>query len=354
VRTYLTCANRQLIARDPEYSAVLLEVLTEGGVPVSSPGDFGKWFEDSLHRTGWTDGRLIGRARLAAEDQILTTAALRLVARRAWSKAAGSVTALDSMLVGSIGRGESGSMSDFDFLFVGDTAADLSPNGMQPSDKENTRTDVMRARPWRDEFVGAARAAMYDFPKDAQKPDLKVICAAELWANPEVLVIEQRIRHGTNALACGHNLRDAAGAIDKLLAFGARQDRSEQARHRIRLMRHYLSNPADISRPHNAHGFLSQMWQAIVFFCNVSVRPRTPYWQVPTLVVFDQKGQRSWANAVNALRLMRQCDGPPPRTEEAMIVEGARDLLRCARASFGLADGAAQEISAVLDEADAY
>jgi hypothetical protein len=356
--TFLTCANRTLIARDPEFAAVFSAVLAELGVPVTASSGaasaFRAWFDVSLRDMGWSNGKFTDRARGAAEDQLLATAALRLVARRAWAAAAGSVDALDAMLIGSIGRGEASCASDFDLLFVGNALVDLAPNGVDPAADEYERSDMLRARPWRNEFVQAARAAKYNFPGYSDKPDLKVVCADELWDQAGRLSSEQRIRHGTNALACGHELRTGAGAIGKLLDLSRKQPRDSQARHRITLMKHYLSNPDGMSRPHNAHGFLSQTWQAIMFFCNVPMHPRTPYWRAPMLVPLDAKGQRTWANAVHALYLMRRCDAPPPVTQEEMVRDAAKDLVRCARESFGLAANAAREISAVLDDPDAY
>lgn len=344
---------------DPAFRPLLDALFLETGVPEVSPGKptaFAPWFEQSLQDNGWRDPKLISRARRAAEDQLLTTAALRLVGLRAWGAAASGVPGLDVMLIGSIGRAEAGAMSDFDLLFVGPTRAALPPNGMKESDDERTRTDAMRARPWRDAFVTAARAAKYDFPNDPRKPDLKVICVDELWdrTTPPALSSEQRRRHGANALACGHELPGAAGALAGLLDFARRQAHEEYARHRISNMRRYISDPWDLSRPHNVHGFLSQAWQAIVFFCDLPVRPRTPYWRVPTLVPFDAQAERRWANAMYALYLQRQCDADVPVIDFGIVRDAVVDLVRCTEASFGLQSAAAQQIREVIENADAY
>lgn len=331
-----------------DYRPYLTDVLQECDVPLvwgaTWMKEFIAWFTNELQTKG-IDRAFHLRLAEAAADQVRMTAVGRFIGTKAWSAAEPQVHRLDAAFLGSLGRCEAGSSSDFDILFAGVSAAELKANGVDVADIEARRAILMRARPWCTTFRDACIAEGYDFPEHP-KPDIRVIAPqTEFYAHACVVSSDDRTGHAANYLAAGYDLR-AGAAFAELVDYGKKQGSAKHGEHRLQLIHHYLDNANNDGRAHSAHGFVTQAWQAILFFTKRPLMPRTPYWKVPLILpLASRASQQAWHDAMTELYIKRRSNGI---MVDGFVADGVAHLARCAVA-FGLDPSVARQILLAAD-----
>jgi hypothetical protein len=348
VPTRISVPARDRIETLPAYRPYLDGVLTECAVPLTWSAtwiaDFASWFVDQLAANGIAPPFEKNLAEAAA-DQLRMTAVMRFIGTTAWRAAEPEVPKFDAAFLGSIGRCEAGSSSDFDLLFAGADEAALTANGVAITDPQARRGVLMRGRPWCTTFRDACVAEQYQFPEWPDKPDLRVIAMTEFTSRTSVLTDDEKTANAANYTAAGYELRTSE-PFKALRAYAAKQGAAVHGAHRLKLMRHYLDNEEDDGRAHSAHGFLSQAWQAILFYVKRPMYPRTPYWKVPLIVPLDTRGgQQAWTDAMRELYLKRRSNAV---AVDGFIPDAVIYLARAA-VRIGLDPRLAREILAAAD-----